>query len=332
VIAVTTTSPMPPHQDHVTARRRRVLEQIVRRRPELEHVEVESDFRRCAENDFPASLGYSIALNELADTFLYVAAMLPVAWTRGAARLFLASEAEVQETVERGGRVVQHPHFMYSAVTQRAVSALLARHGMRLGSLTYPLRSGQVQRLLWTRYPDVRDLQYSCWRVGADQATCSACSQCLRISLSAIAAGGSPAEMGVDLPALLVAMRDWAPARPTGSGLPDDRVKRDLHAQVVRDLAATPPRAVARHLPASRRSVAALRAYAALRRRVTGAAAAHPAPGYRGGFLELVDDRLRSPLGEIYDGAFPRAPAAEDAELLDRTRSLAGWIAEPLAS
>lgn len=336
-IAVTTTSPMPPFSDHTTARRRFVLEEISRRR-NVELVEVGSDFRACWRNDFPGELGYPVAVNELTDAFLYLAATLVVGWTRGAPQLFLASEAEVQESVMRDERVVQHPHFMYSAATQQAVDALLARYGMRYGSLIYPLRSGQVQRLLWTRYPDLRDLQYSCWRVGPDEATCSACSQCLRIALGALAAGGSPEEMGIDLARLLVWMRDWSPSRPAGAGLPDDQVKASLHGQIARDIAAIPLWAMARELGArdprrfiSRDMVRALRAYASLRSRVLAETRVGPAPGYRAGYLALVDTRLRERLAAIYDEAFPRAPTTEYADLLDRTRSLARWIAAPLA-
>jgi hypothetical protein len=335
-IAVTTTSPLPPLSDHQTPRRRSVLEEISRRR-NVELVEVGSDFRACWRNDFPGELGYPVAVNELTDAFLYLAAMLVVGWTRGAPRLLLASEAEVQESVVQDERVVQQRHFMYSAATQQAVDALLARYGMRHGSLIYPLRSGQVQRLLWTRYPDLRGLQYSCWRVGPGEATCSACSQCLRIALAALAAGGSPAEMGIDLARLLVSMRDWLPSRPSGAGLPDDQVKRSLHAQVARDLAATPLGKIARELRArdsrrfiSRDTVRALRAYARLRSRVLAEIQPGPAPGYRAGYLALVDAGLRDRVAAIYDEAFPRAPAAEHADLLDRTRSLAGWIAAPL--
>jgi len=333
-IAVTTTSPMATSSDHTTERRRFVLEEISRRR-NVELVEVSSDFRACWQNSFPGELGYPIAVNELTDAFLYLAATLVVGWTRGAPRLFLASEAEVQESIMRDERVIQHQHFMYSAVTQQAVDALLARYGMRHGSLIYPLRSGQVQRLLWTRYPDLRDLQYSCWRVGPDEATCSACSQCLRIALGAIAAGGSPAEMGIDLPALLVRMRDWSPSQPTGAALPDDQVKASLNGQIVRDLAAIRLLKMARELRGGRLSpretVRALRAYARLRSRVLAGTQAGPAPGYRAGYLALVDAHLRERLAVIYDEAFSRAPTSEHADLLDRTCSLAHWIAAPLA-
>lgn len=331
-IAVTTTSPLDGMHDHLTARRRHVISEIVRRR-RVEHVEVTSDMRPCAENLEPLGRGYPVAVSEVTDTFLYVAAMLPVAWLRGAGRVLLASEAEVQESAEVNGRIVQHPHFMYSAATQRAVGALLERHGIALGSLTYPLRSGQVQRLLWTRYRDLRDLQYSCWRVGENEATCSRCSQCLRIAMTALATGGSPAEIGIDLPGLLLAMRDWSPSPPAGTGLPDDRVKADLRAQIARDLASVPPARVARALPPRRSGVRALGAYRDLRERVAGSAQARtPAPGFRSGYLPLVEPRLRERVGRIYDSSFERGPVEADAPLVRRTLALSDWVAEPLAS
>ncbi len=335
-IAVMTTSPMPPMHDHTTPRRRTLMAEIVRRR-RIELVEVCSDLRAAWDNDFARLRGHQIAINEITDTYLYLAAALVVGWLRGAPRIFLASEAELQETVLRCGRVVQHPHFMYSAVTQRALDALLARHGLRYGSTNYPLRSGQVQRLLWTRYHDLRDLQYSCWRVGPDDAACSACAQCLRVALTALAAGGAPSAMGIDLVRLLPLMRDWSPAAPSGDGLPDDQVKASLHGHVVREVAAVSPLLVARRLVGrdprrllDRRVVGAVRAYAALRRRLMAQATPGAAPGYRRAFLALVDDRLRDDLAAIFDGAFASADDDEDAAALDRTRTLATWIAAPL--
>jgi len=335
-VAVVTTAPLPPMQDHLTARRRALMAEVVRRR-EVELIEVRSDFRVAWNNDFAREVGHQVSVNEITDTFLYLSSALAVAWLRGAPRVFLASEAELQETSVRDGVVVQHPHFMYSAVTQRAVDALLARMGIRHGSTNYPLRSGQVQRLLWTRYPDLRDLQYSCWRVGPDDAACSQCSQCLRIALTAMATGGSPAEMQIDLRRLLVAMREWSPATPTGNDLPDDRVRAALHGQVLRDLAAVPPRTVARRLIGGdpRRVLdptllRALRAYRSLRRRLGAQGEPPPAPGYRRAYLALLDDRHRERLAAIFDGAFRAAEPDDDAAALARTCALADWIAAPL--
>lgn len=334
-IAVTTTSPHPGMFDHLTTRRRGVLDAIAAR-PDIEHVEVHSDFRACWDHLFPRRRGYQIAVGPLTDTFLYLAAALVVGWVRGARGVLLASEAELQESARHGERIVEHPHFMYSAATQQAIDALLSRDGLRHGSLNYPLHAWHAERLLWARYPDLRELQYSCWRVGAEnEAACNACSDCLRTALTVIQAGGAPGRIGLDMPRLLNRMRDWEPATAVAADGPNERVRASLHAQLARQVAATPTRAVARGMVAERRrrlaeptTFRALRSYRALRRRVGPTAA--PDPGYRSAYLALIDPRLRDRLAAIYDEAFTRAPAAEDAELLARTRSLSSWITSPL--
>jgi hypothetical protein len=320
VLLVTTSSPMPPLHDHVTARRRYVMREIVARRSNIELLEVESDLRASWRNDFPPTVGYQVAVNELVDTFLYLAVLLAAAWSRGATHLFLASEAEVQENVEVRGMTVQHPHAMYSVATQSAVSALLARLGMRYGSLQSPLHSEQVQQLLWRRYPDLADLQYSCWRVGPDEATCSSCSQCLRITFAALAIGESPQRMGIHLRKLIASMHRWKP-RQGEAVLPGERVALELHAATVRSIVATPLRAVAAAGPL------ALLRFARMRSRLRDVPTS-PAPGYRPGYLEHVDPLLRERVAAIYASAFDTTENAE--EMRHRAIALARWIAEPL--
>jgi hypothetical protein len=335
LLLVTTTSPMPPLHDHVTSRRRHVLREIGRRRPNASLVEVESDLRASWRNDFPPTVGYQVAVNEQVDTFLYLSALLGAAWSRGATHLFLASEAEVQENVEIAGRVVQHPHAMYSVATQEAVSTLLARFGMRWSSLQSPLRSEQVQQLLWRRYPDLADLQYSCWRVGPDQATCSSCSQCLRIAFAALAMGESPQRMGIDLVKLLGAMGSWRP-RPADapSLLPGDRVAVELHAQTVRAIVATSVRGFAHELGSRLRTPLGLLAvmrFARLRRRMRHVATP-PRPGWRPSYLQHVDPLVRDRVGAIYAASFEPEQTDAHEVMRQRAASLARWIGEPLGS
>ncbi len=197
-LLVATTSPMPPLADHITARRRQVFEAIQTRKNPL-FVETQSDFRSSWDNAFAVQLGYRVAVNELTDTFLYTSSLLAAGAALGVTRLFVASEAEVQVNALIDGKIVQHCHFMYSAATQRSLARLLAPYGFKFGSLTWPLHSMHVQQLLWARYPDICDLQYSCWRVGEGQATCSQCEQCLRIAVTALEAGHDPQRMGIDL-------------------------------------------------------------------------------------------------------------------------------------
>jgi hypothetical protein len=333
-LLVTTTSPMPPLHDHLTARRRQVLA-AMRRRREVTLLEVESDLRESWRNDFPPTAGFPVSVNEITDTWLYFAALLVCAVTFGASHLFLASEAEVQDNVELDGRIVQHPHCMYSCATQRAVESLLAPLGLRYGSLISALHSEQVQQLLWTRYSDLCDLQYSCWRVGQDQAACSRCSQCLRVALAVLAIGDRPERMGIDLVPLLLAQAGWRPRQCAGDALPAAAVAARLHAQVARSLAATPTSrvlaALARGGPARLLGAdgwRALAAYARLRWRV--APAAVPAPGYRAGFLGGLDPLIAGPVGAVFAQHFPRADPSDHAGILQRGERLASFIAAPL--
>jgi hypothetical protein len=332
-LLVTTTSPMSILSDHATARRRHVLAEIVRRRP-VRLVEVESDFRSAWDPEYPRRLGYRPAINEMADSFLYASALLASARSLGAGRLFIASEAEVQESAEIGGRIVPHPHFMYSAATLRALSRWIEPWGMSISSLTPPLHSAQVQRLLWTRYPDLCDLQYSCWQVRPGESACNACGQCLRIAVSALSIGRDPEAMGIDLARLLPAMRDWAPSEGREpAALPIAAVRRELDRQVAREAARVRVRTVAAALGirlATRRGRTALGSFLRLRRRLR-AFPAGPAPGYRRGFLSFVDPQLRDRVGEIYESAFPAEDESRYAGILRRSELLAARVSEPLA-
>jgi hypothetical protein len=245
----------------------------------------------------------------------------------------------VQDNVEVGGRIVQHPHCMYSRASQRAIQSLLAPLGLRYGSLISALHSEQVQQLLWTRYADLCDLQYSCWRVGPEQAACSRCGQCLRVALSVLALGESPERMGIDLVPLLLAQSGWQPRRCTGDALPAAAVAARLHAQVVRSLAATPASrvlaALARGGP--RRFLRLLRpdawralaAYTRLRWRVA-AAGETPAPGYRAGFLCGLEPWIGGPVAAVFAEHFPAAATDDHAGILERGERLAGYVAAPL--
>jgi hypothetical protein len=338
-LLVTTTSPMPPLHDHLTARRRQVLAAMPVRR-ELTLLEVQSDLRESWRNDFPPTAGFPVSVNEITDTWLYFAALLVCAVALGATHLFLASEAEVQDNVELDGRIVQHPHCMYSRASQKAVESLLAPLGLRYGSLISALHSEQVQQLLWTRYRDLCDLQYSCWRVGQDQAACSRCTQCLRVALAVLAIGERPERLGIDLVPLLLAQAGWRPHPCAGDALPAAVAAARLHAQVVRSLAATPTSrvlaALARGGPARLLGPdgwRALAAYARLRWRLAPSASASapaPAPGYRAAFLGGLDPLIAAPVGAVFAEHFPRADPDDHAGILERSDRLARFIAAPL--
>lgn len=332
-LLVATTSPREASQEHETARRNHVMREITRRRG-LELIEVDSDFRSCCDNTF-SSTRYGLAVSEMTDTLLYFAVALAVAAARGARRVCLASEAEVQETARVGGAIIQHTHLMYSAITQRALQALLEPTGIRYGGLTYPLFHFQIQRLLVKRFADLRDLQYSCWELAADQSACSRCSECREVAFNVMAEGVSPSELGIDLTTLLAAQSHW---RPGENGrrrrLTDERVGRHIEAQMLRCLDGLTPDRMAEligcEVPAGDAAAAqALHAYQEMRAAAL-VQAVEPEPGYRAGFLELIDEPLRAGLGAIFDEHFARAPRETYAGLLERTLTLSDWISAPL--
>ncbi|HEY6329891.1 MAG TPA: hypothetical protein VI756_11185, partial [Blastocatellia bacterium] len=129
-LLVAVTSRLPGLEDHLTDRRRALLEQISHR-DDVTPIEVESDQRSGFDNAFADACGYPTSVNSMSDTFLYYGAMLAVGAALEVPHLFLASEAEVQCNAEIDGRIIQHTHYMYSAVTQRTLQALVARSGIR---------------------------------------------------------------------------------------------------------------------------------------------------------------------------------------------------------
>ncbi|MGE0129558.1 MAG: hypothetical protein AB7U82_15885 [Blastocatellales bacterium] len=337
-VLVATTSPMPPLEDHVTPRRRHIINEIQRRR-DVTLIEVESDYRANLDLSFAQKRGYMISVNELTDTFIYAASLLAAGVAAGASLLFLASETQVQENVERGGRVIQHNHFMYSAITQGALNEILRPFGVSHGSLIYALHSFQAQELLWTRYADISDLQYSCWRTKTGEMMCNHCGQCLRIALCALALGKQPSRMGADWVTLLNEMRDWRPKsldKPVEEAMPTEIVGHQLHSQVVRDLRAVSwldiALAIARDKPGAlltRRGWEAIAAFRELQRE-TGSRNVEPRPGYRAGYLKLVDPLLKDPVAKIYDEHFDRADESSVAGVLARSEKMIEWITEPL--
>ncbi len=330
-LLVTVTSPREGSIEHQTSRRGEVMREIVRRRG-LELVEVTSTLRACWDNGFAADR-YAIAVSELTDTLLYFAAALAVASARGASDIYHASEAEVQESVVIGGQVVQHKHFMYSGATQRSLSAMIARFGIRYGGLTYPLRHFQVQRLLNLRYTDLADLQYSCWSMTADEGACSRCDVCRENAFNLMVDGRAPAEIGIDLVPLLQAQDSWRPRyEEQHARLPNGRWRGDM--QTVRCLEAVTPDVargyIEREGPLSASAIAALEAYARMRDEAIKGGA-EPEPGYMHGFVDLIDERLQAGVTRIFDEHFEREGEREDAGNLARCIELSDWICAPLS-
>lgn len=336
-LLVATTSAIPDAGDHVAERRREVMAEVVRRRP-VELIEVDSDLRSALEHTFSGER-FRVGVNEISDTFLYFAGALVAATARGIRHVFLASETDVQDTMRRAGQIVQHAHFMYSAPTQRALQALLEPVQIRYCSLTYPLFQFQVQRLLSTRYRDLQDLQFSCWKVRSDQTACSACRACWTIALDLMTANVPPSEAGIDLVTLLGEMAAWRPRfdfpgenySGLDPGTPSESLARTLDSQAVRCLQALSAEQVAAFVDEPEQPAArdALLAYQAIRDWALSVEVV-PEPGYRAGFLKMVDERVRDRLGKIFDEHFQRMPEASYERTLQRSIILSEWINWPL--
>ncbi len=335
VLLVTTTSPVPWARDHVGPARAQTLSEIGRRLP-VELVEVHSDFRASWRNDFSGNAGCLITVNELTDVLLYQAATVIAAAARGIGLALQASEADLQYNASHRGEVIQHGHFAAAAPIQVALSAMLARFGQRPGSLTYPLHMQQVQGLLWRRYRHLADLQFSCWRATGQERACSTCGQCMEVALVILDEGFSPSGAGIDPIRLLC---EWGPPRPgySTAGRPILHPTRSAQDKFTRILKRLSPERVGEILAADphcrddHRLQLAVSGYRRFQARFLKLAAP-PEPGYLGGFLELVDVELRPRLRAIYDEQFEPADEREFGPMIARSRSLARWIAAPLAS
>ena len=322
-VLVTTTSPLPPLEDHLTERRRFVLREASTRLG-APHIEVHSDARSVWENGFAARLGYPLAVSELNDAYLYFASLLIAGVATGATHLFLASEADVQTNGLRDGRFVQIPHFMYSVATQASISALLAPWNVRYSSLTSPVFNAQVQRLLWRRYPGVAELQYSCWLARADQGSCSDCNQCLRMVLGILAAAGDPRTAGYDPDRALGRAAGWMPKPAIAPASPEASSRASLGHQMIETVRAIDPRVARRHL-----GDVAYRAYRDFSERLGAEPVRHI--GMRASFGAFLDPLVRDVAMERYAEAFPGPAAEDDAATAARTRDAIAHITAPLA-
>lgn len=332
-LLVTVTSTRDGSEEFKTARRRAVIEAIPERR-NVELVEVNTNLRGCWNIGDERAARYGIGVSEISDTMLYFAVAWATAFARGCSDVFLASESEVQETIVRDGMILQHKHFMYSAITQTALRALAQPSGIGHSGLTYPLRQFQVQRLLGTRYPDIRDLQYSCWSQRPGEDVCSRCRECFGIAINLMSDDIAPSEIGMDLDRLIPAQREWQaggdprfPRNAVGalaSFQNDNHVVRYFHthksdhlAQFFSERSPDPD------------TVAAFEEIRANALRVTDPV---EEPGYRTAYVELMPERLRAGMNAILSEHFEPEPHADHVDVYERTRTLGNWIAAPLSA
>ena len=327
-LLTTVVSPRDGSVEHTSARHREVMRQIVSRTG-LELVTVRSDFRTCIDNGFRGD-ETGLAVTELTDCLLYLGAALVVAWCRGADHVAMAAEFEVHATQRRAGMIVQHPHFMYSAVTQRALSDLAARGwGITVGGLTAPLRQLQVQRLLARCYPDLRDLQYSCWQLDEDQRACSRCRECARIAWYLLSDGLPPSIASIDLRTVLLEAPSVVVQDPaSGFSGPGEEVSRGARLDRQRQIASVDPDLVHTCVDGDQAAMAAFhRIQAAVR---AGAPGPSHEPGYSPEYLDLLPARHRDSLAVIFDKHVIAEPSPEAAANVERSRTLSRWIAAPL--
>lgn len=328
-ILVSTTSIMPGVRLEGSTYRARALEQVQSRR-NLELIEVRSDFRGQWHNLLPREWGYRLSVNEITDTLLYTAALTIVGYARGATHLFLASENEVSANAVVDGVFLQHSHFMYSGLTQASVSQILEPYGLWYGSLTSSLQSSLVQELVTRRYPDLADLQCSCWRGTDTRRACSNCSECRRLALISLACGGTPLDLGVDMIHLLKHYHARPASRDKHYPHPPDRAAaRGFRLQYARAIRTITPLKMLSYLvrnhPGGIRNGSlwvAWREYRKLYRETLKdfPKALGPA-GYRAGYLDAMPEPLRNRLEPILSAQFSVAPVEEYAQQLSQLQS-----------
>lgn len=300
-----------------------------------ESIVVNSDFRTCCENLHPLTTPYRAAVSELTDTLLYFSACWAVASARGASEIFLAGEAEAQESLRAEGGVVQIEHFSYSAVTQLALTALAAPTGVANSSLISALEHFQIHRLLASRYPKLRALQYSCYSQHAGEEVCSRCYSCFKTAMYLLSEGVSPTEVEIDVDKALIARSDWEPLGPRSShstGTAAKRYAARLDNQLVRVLRELDESKIEALLPSGKLSRGGSAGLARLRQTAFDANDPTPEPGFRADFLALHDEPMRSRLEGVFGEHFARDERAEFAEMFDNTRLLGDWIAAPLSA
>lgn len=329
-LLVTVTSPMPGSHDHTSPRRRQVLDAIALRR-EVEQVEVVSDYRTVFDNRAVYEpQAFPVTVNEVSDVFLYFAALLVVAWSRGIGRLFVAGEADIQMNETIDGRLVQYYQHMYTLPTQRALGAVLSRFGVSYSSLIAPLYHRDAWALLAGRYEDLADLQTSCWSMGEGQAACSRCSNCFGAAVAHMMHDLDPSRLGIDVGRLFAQEDSWTmPTDGWSRDLLTTRADLQMDAGDYRALEELPLRKILASVrgatPRQRLQVA--RGVRARRKRGRELGVA-PVRGFASSFLPYTDPDLAPALARIFASEL-RADRHDDGSA-ERGDALFRWITEPL--
>lgn len=332
-LLVTTTSKRAGSIEFETGRFRRVIAEI-QDRTGCEHVEVTSDIRDCAVNDHPLAAKHAIAVSEVTDTLIYFAICWATAWARGARQVFLAAEAEVQESVRAEGGVTQIEHFAYSAVTQIALDALAAPTGIRYSSTIAAAEHFQLHRVLGHRYSHLRDLQYSCYEQAEGEDVCSRCYSCFKTAFYLMSEGIEPSELEIDVDRVIAERSGWEPLGALSShasGSVAQGYTRKLDNHLIRILRELDRDRVASFTPGRKLSTDAEAGLSRLRATAFAAPDPPPEPGYRAGYVDLLDEPLRSGVHSIFSEHFEPAQPAYYDDMLANTKLLSDWLVAPLA-
>ena len=168
-----------------------------------------------------------------------------------------------------------------------------------------------------------------------NEDVCSRCYSCFTNALELMANGISPEEIRIDVVTLLESHVEWQPRiEDAHSVLPHIHIYWQFDSQVLRCLQKVTPELASTYIAerwrGSERANEALAGYERMRSRVL-VTDVEPEPGYRSGYLELVDPPLRAGLAAIFDEYFEREDEALHADRLQRSLALSDWVAAPLA-
>lgn len=304
----------------------------------LELIQVETNYRSIYNNLYPRELGWLPAVNELNDVILYLANLLMASASRNIPQTYVASESDVQASVKKDHRWIQHPHAMYSLVTLKVIEKLFSPYGMKIGSLTAPINQYQVQKTLWIEWPALRALQTTCWRMSADEDLCNECRDCLKASLTSFDAGEDPREMGADLVKNLAATDYWHPVLESAGETPNDLTRSNLHQQTIIALGNIPLYTYALHFtklrPLGPLNKEWRAAWKNTRRLKTLAKSLDSTRlnQYAEEYLALVDDPHREPLRNFLNHRFQAGGESfRDNRYFKNTFDMIAWATESLS-
>lgn len=323
-LLVNVKSDLPPLLDHSTKKRARVLRDFARRRV-CDVVEVKSDYRSSWDNLFGIRQGYRQTLNEFCDVPFYIANLLVVAAARGVRNIFIGTEFEAhQGSLEHEGHLVNYYQTMSPAWIS-ALAAHLIKWDFTFGSLLWPLTNVVVERIIWTRYADLADLQYSCFQMQDENVSyCSRCRKCLRIALILLLWGIDPARLEIDVNELFPLHTEWNPNWPPIGGAVAYAAQHIVPARVRPFF---PPRTLLQRVGLEEPA-----GYKALKKIVAFYHDTHDdwAGLYQAQFVKYIPTALRTKLDHIYRQTAVEEDGTDRSGEIAKLDATIEWLTEPL--